>query len=44
MEVEGLDKIFEEVGFEWCLLGCFMCLGMNDDKLVFGDCCVLISN
>lgn len=32
-EVEklGLDIIFKNVGFEWCELGCLMCLGMNFD-------------
>jgi 3-isopropylmalate/(R)-2-methylmalate dehydratase large subunit len=32
-EAEGLDKIFEEAGFEWRNAGCSMCLGMNDDQL-----------
>lgn len=31
VEVLGLDKLFKDVGFEWCELGCFMCLGMNLD-------------
>ena len=31
---EGLDKIFEESGFEWREPGCSMCLAMNSDKLV----------
>ena len=43
-EAEGLDKIFEEAGFEWRLPGCSMCLGMNDDKLVSGDRCASTSN
>ena len=30
---EGLDRIFEEAGFEWRLPGCSMCLAMNPDKL-----------
>lgn len=33
-ESEGLDKIFEEAGFEWRGAGCSMCLAMNPDKLV----------
>ncbi len=33
-EHEGLDKIFEEAGFEWRAAGCSMCLAMNPDKLV----------
>jgi 3-isopropylmalate/(R)-2-methylmalate dehydratase large subunit len=32
-EAEGLDKIFQDAGFQWRKAGCSMCLGMNDDKL-----------
>ncbi|MBO9999666.1 MAG: 3-isopropylmalate dehydratase large subunit [Cyanobacteria bacterium SID2] len=32
-EAEGLDKVFEEAGFEWRNAGCSMCLAMNPDKL-----------
>lgn len=32
-ESEGLDKIFEDAGFEWREAGCSMCLGMNPDIL-----------
>lgn len=32
-EAEGLDKIFQEAGFEWREAGCSMCLAMNPDKL-----------
>ncbi|MBA3498429.1 MAG: 3-isopropylmalate dehydratase large subunit, partial [Gemmatimonadales bacterium] len=32
-ELEGLDRIFTEAGFEWRNPGCSMCLGMNDDIL-----------
>lgn len=32
-EREGLDKVFEEAGFEWREPGCSMCLAMNPDKL-----------
>jgi 3-isopropylmalate/(R)-2-methylmalate dehydratase large subunit len=32
-EAEGLDKIFEQAGFEWREPGCSMCLAMNPDKL-----------
>ena len=35
-EAEGLDKIFEQAGFEWREPGCSMCLAMNPDKLT-GD-------
>ena len=31
-EAEGLNRIFEEAGFEWRNAGCSMCLAMNDDK------------
>ncbi len=30
---EGLDKLFQEAGFEWREPGCSMCLAMNPDKL-----------
>ncbi len=30
---EGLDKVFQEAGFEWREAGCSMCLAMNPDKL-----------
>ncbi|MCP4454441.1 MAG: 3-isopropylmalate dehydratase large subunit, partial [Planctomycetes bacterium] len=30
---EGLDKIFDEAGFQWRRAGCSMCLAMNPDKL-----------
>jgi len=32
-EAEGLDKVFQEAGFEWREPGCSMCLAMNPDKL-----------
>lgn len=43
-ELEGLDKIFINSGFEWRLPGCSMCLGMNDDQLNPGDRCASTSN
>ncbi|HTU01816.1 MAG TPA: aconitase family protein, partial [Candidatus Sulfotelmatobacter sp.] len=30
---EGLDKIFQDAGFEWRGAGCSMCLAMNPDRL-----------
>ena len=30
---EGLDKIFQDAGFQWREPGCSMCLAMNSDKL-----------
>jgi 3-isopropylmalate/(R)-2-methylmalate dehydratase large subunit len=41
---EGLDKIFEEAGFEWRAAGCSMCLAMNPDKLVGDQLCASSSN
>jgi len=43
-EVEGLDKIFLDAGFEWRLAGCSMCLAMNPDKLEPGERCASTSN
>ena len=43
-ELEGLDKIFREAGFEWREAGCSMCLAMNDDVLNPGDRCASTSN
>lgn len=40
----GLDKIFEEAGFEWREAGCSMCLAMNPDKLVGQQLCASSSN
>ena len=41
---EGLDKIFEEAGFEIRQPGCSACLAMNDDKVPAGKYCVSTSN
>ena len=41
---EGLDKIFEAAGFELREPGCSACLGMNEDKIPFGEYCVSTSN
>jgi len=43
-EVEGLDRIFREAGFEWREAGCSMCLGMNPDVLQPGERCASTSN
>jgi 3-isopropylmalate/(R)-2-methylmalate dehydratase large subunit len=43
-ELEGLDKIFIESGFEWRAPGCSMCLAMNADKLEEGERCASTSN
>ena len=41
---EGLDKIFQEAGFELREPGCSACLGMNEDKVPSGEYCVSTSN
>ncbi len=41
---EGIDKIFEEAGFEWRAAGCSMCLAMNPDKLIGDQLCASSSN
>ena len=43
-ESEGLDRIFQEAGFEWRESGCSMCLGMNPDILQPGERCASTSN
>ncbi len=43
-EKEGLDRIFEDAGFEWRGAGCSMCLGMNPDILIEGERCASTSN
>lgn len=41
---EGLDKQFQEAGFEWHESGCSMCLGMNGDILQPGQRSASTSN
>jgi len=41
---EGLDKVFEDAGFDWREAGCSMCLAMNPDKLSPGERCASTSN
>jgi 3-isopropylmalate/(R)-2-methylmalate dehydratase large subunit len=43
-EMEGLDKVFLEAGFEWREPGCSMCIGMNEDVLPPGERCASTSN
>jgi 3-isopropylmalate/(R)-2-methylmalate dehydratase large subunit len=43
-ELEGLDRIFRDAGFEWRDAGCSMCLGMNPDVLRPGERCASTSN
>ncbi len=44
VKAEGLDKIFEEAGFEVRQAGCSACLGMNEDKVPVGEYCISTSN
>ncbi len=43
-EHEGLDRVFEDAGFEWRGAGCSMCLGMNPDILQPGERSASTSN
>lgn len=43
-ETEGLDRIFQDAGFEWREAGCSMCLGMNPDILSPKERCASTSN
>ncbi|MDH3261158.1 MAG: 3-isopropylmalate dehydratase large subunit [Acidimicrobiia bacterium] len=43
-EEEGLDRVFQDAGFEWRQAGCSMCLGMNPDILSPGERCASTSN
>ncbi|MBI2165509.1 MAG: 3-isopropylmalate dehydratase large subunit [Chloroflexi bacterium] len=43
-EAEGLDRVFEDAGFDWRESGCSMCLGMNPDILQPGQRCASTSN
>ncbi|MBD0331892.1 MAG: 3-isopropylmalate dehydratase large subunit, partial [Chitinophagaceae bacterium] len=43
-KAEGLDKIFEEAGFDFRQAGCSACLGMNEDKIPAGEYCISTSN
>jgi 3-isopropylmalate/(R)-2-methylmalate dehydratase large subunit len=43
-KAEGLDRIFEDAGFELREPGCSACLGMNEDKIPTGEYCVSTSN
>lgn len=43
-ELEGLDRIFIQAGFEWREPGCSMCLAMNADRLEPRERCASTSN
>ncbi len=44
LQKEGLDKIFQDAGFDVRGAGCSACLGMNEDKIPAGKYCVSTSN
>lgn len=44
IKAEGLDKIFNEAGFQIRQAGCSACLGMNEDKIPRGEYCISTSN
>ena len=41
---EGLDKVFDEAGFQWREAGCSMCLAMNPDQLSGNEISASTSN
>ncbi|GEP93815.1 3-isopropylmalate dehydratase large subunit [Chitinophaga cymbidii] len=41
---EGIDRIFEEAGFQLRQPGCSACLAMNEDKIPAGKYCIATSN
>jgi 3-isopropylmalate/(R)-2-methylmalate dehydratase large subunit len=43
-EDEGLDRIFQEAGFQWREAGCSMCLGTNGEVVAPGERCASTSN
>ncbi|WP_391208056.1 3-isopropylmalate dehydratase large subunit [Psychrobacillus sp. L4] len=43
-ELEGIDQVFLDAGFEWRESGCSMCLAMNDDIVPAGEHCASTSN
>jgi 3-isopropylmalate/(R)-2-methylmalate dehydratase large subunit len=42
-EAEGLDRIFQDAGFEWRASGCSMCVGSNGDTVARGKRCASTS-
>jgi 3-isopropylmalate/(R)-2-methylmalate dehydratase large subunit len=43
-ESEGLDRIFQQAGFEWREPGCSLCTAINGDILAPGERCASTSN
>lgn len=43
-EVEGLDRVFHDAGFEWREPGCSLCVAANGERVPPGARCVSTSN
>jgi 3-isopropylmalate/(R)-2-methylmalate dehydratase large subunit len=43
-EREGLDRVFQDAGFEWRQPGCSLCTAINGDELQPGERCASTSN
>ena len=43
-EAEGLDRVFDDAGFQWRYAGCSMCLATNGDRVGPGQRCASTSN
>jgi 3-isopropylmalate/(R)-2-methylmalate dehydratase large subunit len=43
-EAEGLDRVFDDAGFQWRYAGCSMCLATNGDRVGVGQRCASTSN
>jgi 3-isopropylmalate/(R)-2-methylmalate dehydratase large subunit len=43
-EARGLDRVFEDAGFQWREAGCSMCLGTNGDLVAPGQRCASSTN
>jgi 3-isopropylmalate/(R)-2-methylmalate dehydratase large subunit len=43
-EAEGLDRIFNDAGFEWRDPGCSMCIAVNGDAVPAGQRCAATTN
>ena len=43
-EAEGLDRVFQDAGFEWLDAGCSMCTALNGDQLRPRERCASTSN
>jgi 3-isopropylmalate/(R)-2-methylmalate dehydratase large subunit len=40
----GLNRVFQEAGFEWRNAGCSMCVAANEDVVPAGKRCISTSN